>query len=118
MANIRVKKTVLNKTEFEKAVDTSFKTFVDPAKEKSTDTVEEFFRLYEKLYYEIPIEGTNNSHQFLLQESSKLVDFDKDISDIQPLLDEISQLREQLLQVNTQMIELQTEAITNVANHV
>jgi len=116
MANIKVQKTVLKKDDFEKAVDTSFKTFVDPIQEEDTDTVDELFRLYDKLFYEIPIEGENNSHEYLVKESSKLVEFTSDNEEIQPLLDEISQLREQLLLVNQQLIEVQTESINNAAS--
>lgn len=117
MANdIRIQKTVLNKEEFDKVIDSSFTTFVDPTAEVDNDTVEELFRLYGKLYYEIPIEGEINSHTYLLQESSKLVNLEKDLTDVQPLLDEISDLRERLLSVNQEMVELQTGNITNAAN--
>ena len=116
MANIQVKKTVANKNDFDKVVDNAFTTFVDPALQEDTDTVEELFRLYDKLFYDIPVEGETNSHRYLVKESSKLVEFEKDTEDIQPLLDEISQLREQLLLVNQQLIEVQTQAITDAAN--
>jgi len=117
MANdIRIQKTVLNKEEFDKVIDSSFTTFVDPAAEVDNDTVEELFRLYSKLYYEVPIEGETNSHTYLLKESSKLVNLEKDLTDVQPLLDEISDLRERLLSVNQEMVELQTGNITNAAN--
>tara|TARA_B110000285_G_scaffold218186_1_gene267363 strand:+ start:341 stop:694 length:354 start_codon:yes stop_codon:yes gene_type:complete len=116
MANdIRIKKTVVSKSDFSKVVDNSFKTFVTEEPTVDTDTVEEFFRLYSKLFYEIPIEGEDDSHTYLIQESSKLVSVDKDLSNIQPLLDEISDLRERLLQVNQEMIELQVETITDGA---
>ena len=101
MANeINIHKTVLKKDEFDKVVDTSFTTFIDPIAEVNTDTVEELFRLYSKLYYEIPIEGTTQSHTHLVQESSKLVNLEKDLTDVQPLLDEISELGERLLVIN------------------
>lgn len=117
MANdIRIQKTVLNKEEFDKVIDSSFSSFVDPIAEVDTDTIEELFRLYGKLYYEIPIEGETNSHTYLLKESSKLVNLEKDLTDVQPLLDEISDLRERLLSVNQEMVELQTGNITNAAN--
>jgi hypothetical protein len=116
MANIRVKKTVLSKEEFEKVVDTSFKTFITEDNTAETDTVEELFRLYNKLYYDIPIDEETNSHKFLIKESSKLVEFEKDLSDIQPLLDEITYLREQLLLVNQAAIESQITSITNGGN--
>lgn len=115
---INLHKSVLSKDEFDKVVDSSFTTFVDPTPEEDTDTVEEFFRLYSKLYYEIPIEGATNSHQYLLQESSKLVNLEKDLTDVQPLLDEITELRERLLVVNQEKIEIQTEAIEDEEHHV
>lgn len=113
MANIRVKRTVLDKDEFEKVVDTSFKSFVTASPESEIDTVEELFRLYNKLYYEIPAEGETNSHRFLIKESSKIVEFERDLTDIQPLLDEITYLREQLLLVNQAAIESQIASTTN-----
>lgn len=103
----RFKKTVTDKEKFKKTVNTSFQTFVEPTPEEDTDTVEEFFRLYQKLYYEIPLEGTSNSHEFLIRESSKLVDIEKDNENIQPLLDEITQLRTRLLEANQTIIDLQ-----------
>ena len=119
MANeIKIQKSVLKKDEFDKVVDTSFSTFVDPQAEINTDTVEELFRLYNKLYYEIPIEGNTNSHTYLVKESSKLVDIEKDLTDVQPLLDEITELRERLLVINQEKIEIQTQAITDAANNV
>ena len=119
MANeIKIHKTVLKKDEFDKVVDSNFSTFVDPEVEVNNDTVDEFFRLYNKLYYEIPIEGETKSHTYLLKESSKLVDLEKDLTDVQPLLDEITELRERLLVINQEKIEIQTQAITDAANNV
>jgi len=108
MANeVRIKKTVYNKEQLDKVVDRSFKTFAQPAPEEQTQlTVDEFFLAYEDLYFEIPVEGENNSHQYLVQRSSELVDFEKDTQDIQPLLDEIAQLRQLNLDQQQQIIEL------------
>lgn len=115
MANsIRIQKTVVNKAEFNKVANTAFTSFIDQQPVVDTDTVQELFRLYNKLYYEIPVDG-DNSHTFLIQESSKMVTLERDLTDIQPLLDEITELRERLLLVNQQLIEVQTEAITNGA---
>lgn len=116
MANIQIKKTVYKKDDFEKAVDTEFSTFVDPIVVVDNDTVEELFRLYNKLFYEIPVEGDTNSHKYIINESSKLITSTEDLESIQPLLDEIAQLREQLLATNQQLIEVQTESIENAAN--
>ena len=106
--NIEIRKTVCSTTEFNRVIDTDFKTFTQPVPEEDTDTSEELFRLYEKLYYTIDVEGEENSHQYLVKKSSELLTFDKVTEDIQPLLDEISQLREQLLLANQQIIDLET----------
>ena len=106
--NIEIKKTVFSTTDFNRVVNTSFETFTQPIPEEDTDTPEELFRLYEKLYYVIDVEGEENSHQYLVKKSSELLTFDRVTEDIQPLLDEITQLREQLLQANQQIIDLET----------
>ena len=113
---VTIQKSVTSKQDFERVVDTSFKTFTQPTTTQDTDTVEELFRLYAKLYYEIPIEGAVDSHTYLVQESSKLVEFDRNTEEIQPLLDEISELRERLLQANQELIQVQTEQIQNGTN--
>ena len=105
MANdVKIKKTVYNSTEFQKVLTTSFTTFTQPVTEQDLLTVEEFFNLYEKLYYEIDV-----THEYLVKKSSELLDFVKTSEDIQPLLDEIAQLREQNLQLNQQILDIQTK---------
>lgn len=106
--SIQITKTVFSTDKFSKVVDTSFKTFTQPVLAEDTDTPEELFRLYEKLYYSIDITGETNSHEYLIKKSSELVNFDRVTEDIQPLLDEIAQLREQNLALNQQIIDLET----------
>ncbi len=104
---VRIQKQSYRSDQINNLVDRQFSTFTKPQPEIDTDTVEEFFRLYDKLYYNIPIEGELNSHQYILQRSSELVDFEKSTEDLQPLLDEIAQLRQQLLDANQQIFELE-----------
>lgn len=104
---IRIQKQVYRSDQVNNLVDREFTTFTKPVTVVDTDTIEELFRLYDKLYYNIPLEGEQNSHQYLLQKSSELTDFEKTTEDIQPLLDEIAQLRQQLLEANQQLFELQ-----------
>ena len=109
MANeVRIKKSVYNKDEFKKVVDTEFKTFTQPVVIDTDLTVAELFEQYRKLYYEIPLQG-NDSHTFLIEESSKLVEFEKDTENIQPLLDEISSLREQNQELNQQLFDIESQ---------
>lgn len=108
MANqkVQIQKTVYDNASLSKIVDREFKAFADPVEEQDTDTVEELFRLYDKLYLEVPINGDSNSHEYLINKSSDLVDVDLDNEAIEPLLEEISELRTQLLQANQEIANL------------
>lgn len=110
MANeVQIQKTVYTKEQFNKAVDRGFKSYVQPEPVEDEITVEQFFLDYEKLYYEIPTDGSEQSHQQLIKRSSELVSFEKDTSDIQPLLEEIAQLRAQNLEAEQQIIDLTSQ---------
>lgn len=104
---VKIEKTVQEKSDLTKVVSTQFTTFVQPTEEVDEDTVEELFRLYDKLYLEIPLEGSR-SHTYLIEESSKLVSLEQE-QDITPLLEEITDLRERLLQANERISELENE---------
>lgn len=106
---IRIEKQSYKRIQIRTSLDTEFNTFKEEVEEVDLDTVEEFFRLYDKLFFSIPVDGENNSHTYLLEKSSELTDFDKNTDDIQPLLDEITQLREQLLDANQQIFDLQNQ---------
>jgi len=109
MANdISIQKTVFSTTDFNKVVDNSFKTFIQPVPAQDPDTPEELFRLYEKLYYVIDVTGETNSHEYLVKKSSELLTFDRVTEEIQPLLDEIAQLRQENLSLNQQILTLET----------
>ena len=110
MANdIQLQKTVFGKVDFTKVVDTTFRTFTQPVPEEDPDTPEELFRLYDKLYYSIDLEGETESHRYLVNKSSELLNFDAVTEDIQPLLDEIAQLREENLALSQQILSLETK---------
>lgn len=109
MANsVEINKTVYDKEKFDKVVDRSFTTFAQPPVEAEEMTVEEFFAKYEELFFEIAVEGDTLSHQYLVQRSGELIDYDQTTEDIQPLLDEIAQLRVQVLDYQQQLIEANT----------
>jgi hypothetical protein len=111
--SVRIVKTNVNKKEFDRVVDRSFKTFGVELEEEQALTVDEFFTNYERLYKDIPVDGEVNSHQFLSRESGKLLDVVEDTVNIQPLLDEIDNLREQLLNANERILELTNEQIVD-----
>jgi|TARA_R100000081_G_scaffold63601_1_gene32293 hypothetical protein len=115
MANkkIQISKSSFNSREFKRVVDTEFKTFAKPIEEVDTDTVEELFRLYDKLFYTIPVEGEDNSHQYLLRKSSEITNLDNLSDDIEPFLNEIAQLRQQLLEANETIFNLENNIDTD-----
>ena len=109
MANdIQLQKTVFGRVDFLKIVDSSFKTFTQPIPEEDRDTANELFRLYDKLFYSLDVEGDTDSHRYLVNKSSELLNFEATTLDIQPLLDEIAQLREENLGLNQQILTLET----------
>ena len=106
---VEIKKTVFNRDEYKSTIDRNFKFYKEPEPLIDPDTVEELFRLYDKLYMLIPIEGENTSHQYLVERSSELYQIDAQLENIQPLLDEVASLRGQILEGNRRILELETQ---------
>ena len=108
-SNIQIQKTVFSTVDFNKVVDNTFKTFIQPIPEEDPDTPEELFRLYEKFYYEIDVEGEENSHEYLARKSSELVTADTISDETQLLIDEITQLRRENLDFRRQILDLESK---------
>lgn len=106
---VEIKKTVFDRRGYKGVIDNKFKFFKELEPVVDPDTVEELFRLYDKLYALIPIEGEDNSHQYLVERSSELYQIDTQLESIQPLLDEVASLRNQLLENNRRILELETQ---------
>jgi hypothetical protein len=114
-SNIKIQKTVYQKDSFGKVVDTDFKSFINEEDEVSIKTVEQFFKDYEDLYLDIPLEGEGSSHKYLIERSSELVQIQEALLDIQPLLDEIAELRDQLLEANKKVVDLEIQLANSKA---
>ena len=109
--NIKLNKTVFDKSQYSKTIDNSFNELgVNPTSDEldSQPTVEEFFSLYNQLFYSIPELGINNSHQYLIKKSSDYINFDENSEIIEELQKEITQLRIELLDSQKQIVELET----------
>ena len=107
--NIQFNKNVFSKRQYQKTIDTSFtqlgvKTIQEQIDEQPT--VQEFFDLYNQLFYEIPEEGSTNSHEFLVKTSGDYIEFDGLNDEITALQNEIAQLREDLLDAQKENVEL------------
>jgi len=105
-------KEVFNKAEYVKTIDTSFNEFgnITITEELQTQpTVEEFFGLYNSLFYDIPALGETNSHQYLVKTSGEYINFNEVNDEIQALQAEIAQLRSDLLTAQMENIRIAAE---------
>ena len=111
---INIDKKVFDKSKFKETVDTSFSQLVTKESQKFFDvnlaTLNDFWLLYNRLFYDIPQLGEAESHEYLAQTSGEYANYTAVNQDIQALLDEIATLREDLLEANKTIVELE---ITN-----
>lgn len=94
-------KKVYSKTEYPKIIDTNFNELGNISINEQLEaevSVEEFFQLYTKLFYEIPSYGGVRSHEYLITTSAEYIDFEPNNDIIVALQKEIAQLRKELLQ--------------------
>ena len=118
MKRIELNKTVFSKPQFEDSINTQFTELVSQPDQTFFDislaTVEDFFIIYENLFYNIPKTGDINSHEYLIKKSTDYTGYEAENTSIQPLLDEIASLREENLELRQQNIDLiQTSILSN-----
>ena len=108
MSQIPIEKTVYDKNTFSKVVDTQFNQLLTNADEGDTPTftIDDFFELYDQLFYQIPKEGDTNSHRFILEKEAEYLGVIINQDDIQALLDEITVLRQQVIDTQTALDEI------------
>lgn len=113
---IKLNKSVKNKSQYQKVIDTSFTQLDQVTIQEalsSQPSVVEFFELYNQLFFDIPNIGTTNSHEFLIKQSSDYINYQKDSAEIEALQKEIAQLRIELLECQKKNIELETNTTLN-----
>ncbi len=99
MSQIPIQKTVFNKNDFNKVVNTQFSQLLNSQQIEETPsfTLDDFFQLFEDLFDQIPREGDINSHQYILQKEADYLGVQINQDDLQALLDEITSLRQEVL---------------------
>ena len=114
--NIPVQRAIYDKNRFSKVIETQFRELNSPELVAPEVTIEEFFALYDELFFDIPKEGDIDSHRYILQREAEYlgVKFADDV-DIQALLQEITDLRQQLLTAETESANL-AEQLANSTN--
>jgi len=112
MDKIDLNKTVFEKRQYSKVIDTNFSQLglksPPPENIPPASSVDDFFSKYSELFYDIPESGDINSHEYLIKQSSAYIGFEGTNEDIQALLDEIASLREENLDLQKQLLNTQT----------
>lgn len=107
MSQIPIEKQVFDKIAFGKVIDTQFHQLLNNVSEETpVFTIEDFFQLYENLFYQIPKEGDANSHRYILEKEADYLGVIVNQDDIQALLEEITTLRQQILDTQTALDEV------------
>jgi|TARA_R110000803_G_scaffold39320_1_gene84895 hypothetical protein len=110
---INLTRNSFSKTQYPKVIDTNF-TQLTPIPTGSIAvegvSVDEFFILYDELFFDIPKVG-NNSHETLITTSTEYIGYEPLNEELIALQQEITSLRQELLQARkelVQQIEIQT----------
>ncbi len=96
---INLTKNSFSKTQYPKVIDTEFSQLTPQVTEPiaiQDVSVDEFFLLYDKLFFDIPQRG-NNSHETLITTSTEYIGYNPLTTEIEALQQEITELRRQLL---------------------
>lgn len=98
---LSIQKTAYGSNSYQKTINTTFTELVPPpSSEQEPMNVEDFFALYEELFFQIPISGETNSHEYLVKTSLEYIGAPVVSDNERALLEEINDLRRQLLELS------------------
>jgi hypothetical protein len=117
MALVDLSKSVFEKRQYQKVIDTSFTQLI-PANQVTTEvtssvTIDQFFGYYNQLFFDIPKLGEVNSHEYLIKTSQEYVGSTFQSDNIQALIDEVTFLRQQNLDLQQQLQVISNNLPTN-----
>lgn len=102
-------KEVYGRNTYTRVIDTSFsELYVEVTGSAAADeiTVEQFFNYYEQLFFQIPVTGAVNSHEYLVKRSSEYIGGTVMTDSELAYIEEINSLRQQLLEANQNYLSL------------
>lgn len=105
---IKLIKTAYGKVTYPNVIETEFTQLIKPSTQITDDsiTIDEFFKAYDDLFFEIPASGEFNSHEELIKRSTEYTGVTQTTEEIDALLDEINQLRLENLNLQQTIDEL------------
>lgn len=99
--NVNLNKNVFNKNTYPKVIDTEFKSLGTKTISEQVAEIpstQDFFNMYNELFFSINQFGPTASHEFLIKTSSEYINYDNDSEIIKLLQNEIAGLRQDLLE--------------------
>ena len=117
---VTLNKTVFDKNQYSQLVNTEFSTTagsglgVGETEPEEEPDVNDFFEMYNDLFYDIPQFGEEETHEFLIKKSSEYINFDPNQEEIEALQLEIAELRTELLNEQQKNIELTTGVTSSI----
>ena len=105
---VQLVKEAYGRVTYSKVIDTNFTELYSPvtASVAPTLTVEDFFDLYNELFFQIPATGEVNSHEYLVARSTEYLGGGVLTDNERAYIEEINTLRQQLLEANTNFLNL------------
>lgn len=111
-----LKRQVFDKEKFKETINTEFTQLLSTPDPSFFDlnlaTLEDFWLLYDKFFYDIPKLGDFQSHEYLSKTSGEYADVNNVAAEIQALLDEIAELRQENLDLRQSEVDSIIENIT------
>lgn len=102
-------KEVYGRNTYVRVVDTTFSELYTPVTASVITeevTVEQFFDLYDQLFFQIPATGEVNSHEYLVKRSTEYLGGSVLTDNERAYIEEINSLRQQLLEANQNYLNL------------
>lgn len=108
MEEVQFIKEVRGINTYKNVIDTNFTELVTPVPviDEPIVTVADFFRYYDELFFNIPISGSINSHNYLIVRSTEYVGGSVIDQEKEALIEEINSLREQLIDISSTFLNI------------
>lgn len=106
---VNLVKEVYGRNTYSRVIDTSFSELYVPTTGSAITeqvTVDQFFDLYNQLFFEIPATGQVNSHEYLVARSTEYLGGGVLTDNEKAYIEEINSLRQQLLEANQNYLNL------------
>jgi hypothetical protein len=107
---VNLVKEVYGRNTFTRVVDTSFTELYTPVTASAAIsqqiTVDQFFDLYNELFFDIPATGEINSHEYIVARSTEYLGGGVLTDNEKAYIEEINALRQQLLEANANYLNL------------